>query len=103
MSTDKLFTPLKIGDLQLAHRVIMAPLTRYRAENYLPGSLMETYYSQRATPGGLLITEGTTISSTAGLHPDSPRIDTAESIESWRKVTNAVHDKGGYILSLIHI
>lgn len=97
MSTDKLFTPLKIGDLQLAHRVIMAPLTRYRAENYLPGSLMETYYSQRATPGGLLITEGTTISSTAGLHPDSPRIDTAESIESWRKVTNAVHDKGGYI------
>jgi len=54
----KLFTPLRIGDMQLAHRIIMAPLTRRRCPAGLPTPLVAEYYAQRATPGGLIISEG---------------------------------------------
>jgi N-ethylmaleimide reductase len=55
----KLFTPLKVGDLTLAHRIVHSPTTRVRANGDVPSDLMVEYYSQRATPRGLLIGEGT--------------------------------------------
>lgn len=55
----KLFTPLKVGDMQLSHRVVMSPLTRNRCPDGNPTSTVAEYYAQRATPGGLLISEGT--------------------------------------------
>lgn len=103
MTTDEIFTPLRIGNIELKHRVIMAPLTRYRAPNFTPDELMVKYYSQRATEGGLIISEATNISPTSGIHPNNPRIDTKQSIEGWKLVTSAVHSKGGYIfLQLNH-
>lgn len=56
--SSKLFTPLRIGDMHLSHRVIMAPLTRRRCPAGLPTPLVAEYYAQRATPGGLIISEG---------------------------------------------
>ncbi|ODV84157.1 hypothetical protein CANARDRAFT_29318 [[Candida] arabinofermentans NRRL YB-2248] len=94
---DPLFTPLKLGDITLEHRVVLAPLTRYRAPNYVPGKLMVEYYTQRASKGGLMITEATSISPSCGVHPNNPRVDLAESIEGWKDVVNAIHEKGGYI------
>lgn len=100
---DPLFTPLKLGDIVLNHRVIMAPLTRYRAAGGIPGALMTEYYLHRSSKGGLLITEATSISNTSGMQPDNPRIDTNEAIAGWRKIVDAVHSKGGYIfLQLNH-
>lgn len=57
--TRKLFTPLKVGDMSLSHRIIMSPLTRIRCPGGLPTPLVAEYYAQRATNGGLLIAEGT--------------------------------------------
>jgi N-ethylmaleimide reductase len=54
----KLFTPLSIGDMQLSHRVIMSPLTRIRCPGGLPTPLVAEYYAQRATQGGMIISEG---------------------------------------------
>ncbi|ODV92347.1 hypothetical protein CANCADRAFT_22517 [Tortispora caseinolytica NRRL Y-17796] len=102
--TDKLFTPLTIGNCELQHRVVLAPLTRFRAENHIPGQLMATYYAQRASPGGLLVTEATWAAPTGGGLPGSPRIDTPESVAGWKKVVDAVHDKGGFIfLQVFHM
>lgn len=91
------FTPLKVGELCLAHRIIMAPLTRYRAPNNIPGSLMVTYYEQRASEGGLIISETTIISETSGIPESMPRIDTPESVAGWIPVVEAVHRKNGFI------
>ena len=57
--TRKLFSPLRVGNMDLTHRVVMGPLTRARCSNHIPGVMNAEYYSQRATPGGLIITEGT--------------------------------------------
>lgn len=92
----KLFRPLTIGDYELSHRVIMAPLTRYRAPNSIPGELMQEYYEQRASKGGLIITESTAISKTAIIR-NAPRIDTPEAQEGWKKIVDKVHNKGGLI------
>ncbi|GAB2303173.1 12-oxophytodienoate reductase 3 [Dionaea muscipula] len=92
-----LLAPYKMGKLQLSHRVVLAPLTRCRALNGLPNHAHVEYYSQRATPGGLLITEGTHISSTAGGFPNVPGIYTEEQVQAWKKVTEAVHAKGAII------
>lgn len=95
----KLFTPLRIGDLDLSHRVIMAPLTRYRADDdHVPLDFVADYYAQRASvPGTLLITEATFISPRAGGFSNAPGIYNAAQIAAWRKVTDAVHKKGSYI------
>src|SRR5579863_10511599 len=85
-SVRKLFTPIRIGPLTLEHRLVMAPLTRSRSEQPqdIPGSLMRQYYTQRASKGGLIISEATTISLSArgwfgapGIHPD-------EQLVGWR-------------------
>ena len=66
-SNPKLFSPLQLGSLQLKHRVVMAPLTRSRSvqPDSVPGNLMRTYYEQRASDGGLIISEATNISLTS--------------------------------------
>ncbi|KEF58500.1 uncharacterized protein A1O9_06426 [Exophiala aquamarina CBS 119918] len=97
-----LFQPLKLGGLKLEHRVLMAPLTRMRGSKisdgvYAPGDLNVEYYSQRASKGGFQLTEACPISRYAAGYPGVPGIFTTEQIAGWRRVTNAVHAKGGFI------
>ncbi|KAI8647390.1 hypothetical protein BD408DRAFT_378724 [Parasitella parasitica] len=102
----KAFEPIKIGRHQLQHRIVLAPLTRFRAtlEQAVPTDLLVDYYSQRATPGGLLITEATFISRLAGGYRQAPGIYNQEQIDAWKKVTTAVHEKGAVIfLQLWHL
>ncbi|KAG6378330.1 hypothetical protein JVT61DRAFT_14053 [Boletus reticuloceps] len=97
--TPALFKPIKVGRLSLQHRVVLAPLTRFRAyASHVPGPHHASYYSQRGSaPGTLLITEATSISHDAGGYAHVPGIYTDEHIKGWKKVTNAVHAKGSYI------
>ena len=99
-----LFSPLKIGNYTLKNRIFMAPLTRCRSvENNTPNDLMASYYAQRAT-AGLIITEATQIATQGIGYPCTPGIHNAAQIEGWKKVTQAVHDKGGRIfLQLWHV
>lgn len=100
MSPTTLFTPLSVGPLSLKHRVVMAPLTRFRADSaHVHTQLAVEYYSQRAsTPGTLLITEATFISVHAGGDAHVPGIYNAAQIAAWKRVTDAVHAKGSYIV-----
>jgi N-ethylmaleimide reductase len=95
--SDPLFSPLGVGPFTLSHRVVMAPLTRMRAAQpgSLPGPLSALYYAQRASPGGLLISEALPVCDQAYGHPDVPGLHTAEQVEAWRAVTSAVHAEGG--------
>lgn len=99
MASDRLFTPLTVGRVHLAHRIVMAPLTRFRADdNHVPTSMAVEYYSQRASvPGTLLITEATYISPEAVGYPNAPGVWTQEQIEAWKRITSAVHQKGSHI------
>jgi 2,4-dienoyl-CoA reductase-like NADH-dependent reductase (Old Yellow Enzyme family) len=97
-----LFKPLKLGHLDLEHRVCMAPLTRMRGTKesegvWAPGDVVVEYYSQRASKGGLLLTEACPISRLSCGFPGVPGIFTSGQIAGWKQVTNAVHAKGGYI------
>ncbi|QKX53782.1 uncharacterized protein TRUGW13939_00862 [Talaromyces rugulosus] len=95
-----LFKPLQVGRVELAHRIAMAPLTRFRAdENHVPIlPMVQDYYTQRASvPGTLLVTEATLISAQSGTYANIPGIYTREQIDAWRKVTDSVHSKGSYI------
>jgi len=106
MNYPSLFSPLKIGPYQLKHRVVMAPLTRLRAEkpSLAPRPLNVEYYSQRATPGGLIIAEASPVLETGFGHPGVPGIYSDQQIEGWRSVVDAVHAKGGFIfLQLWHV
>ena len=103
--TDKtLFQPYDLGPLQLANRIVLAPLTRNRAGTGLvPSEFAATYYSQRAS-AGLLITEATQISADAQGYQDTPGLYTPKQIAAWREVTDAVHAKGGKIfVQLWHV
>lgn len=99
-----LFDPIKIGDLELSNRIIMAPLTRCRAKpGRVPGDLMVEYYSQRAD-AGLIISEATSVTPMGVGYPDTPGIWSAEQVQGWKKITEAVHAKGGKIvLQLWHV
>src|SRR5690242_12864249 len=81
----------------------MAPLTRLRSAQpgNVPTPLMAAYYGQRASLGGLIITEATDISPQAHGYPGAPGIHSAEQIEGWRRVAEAVHAKGGFIVQQI--
>ncbi|KAF8603017.1 putative NADPH2 dehydrogenase chain OYE2 [Ceratobasidium sp. AG-I] len=98
-ATSKLFTPLELGDLVLAHRVVMAPLTRFRADkDHVHQDLAVEYYGQRAEePGTLIITEATFIAAEAGGYDNIPGIWSDAQIAAWKKVTEAVHNKRSYI------
>lgn len=105
MEVQPLFTPLDVGPYTLGHRVVLPPLTRMRAgPGDVPHALNVEYYRQRATPGGLLITEGAPISESAKGMPATPGIYSPEQIAGWKAVTRAVHDEGGFIfLQLWHV
>jgi N-ethylmaleimide reductase len=104
LSGTKLFSPVKIGALDLSHRVVMAPLTRMRTdEGGIPNDMMAEYYGQRATDGALVIAEATLVSINGQGYQGAPGIFTADQTEGWKKVTSAVHKKGGKIfLQLWH-
>jgi N-ethylmaleimide reductase len=93
----KLFDATHAGDLHLANRVVMAPLTRNRAPNAVPTELMAEYYTQRAT-AGLLITEATAISQQGQGYADVPGLYAPEQLQGWKRVTDAVHAAGGKIV-----
>ena len=92
-----LFNPVQVGDLQLANRVVMAPLTRNRSPNAVPPAMVATYYAQRAT-AGLIISEATAITHQAQGYSDVPGLYSTEQLEAWKRVTDGVHDKGGKIV-----
>jgi N-ethylmaleimide reductase len=92
-----LFDPIRVGDILLANRIVMAPLTRNRASGLKPGPLNVEYYRQRAT-AGLIVTEATQISPTGQGYLDTPGIYSAEQVAAWRQVTDAVHAEGGRIV-----
>lgn len=100
---DALFQPLTLGAIRLAHRVVMAPLTRLRSRQpgNIPHELNATYYGQRATRGGLIIAEATDISPQARGYPGAPGVYSQEQVAGWRLVTDAVHAKGGFIFDQI--
>lgn len=100
-----LFDPIKIGDLQLTNRIIMAPLTRSRAigDGRVPNALMTEYYVQRAS-AGLIISEATSVSPHGVGYADTPGIWSDEQVAGWKQVTAAVHAAGGRIvLQLWHV
>ncbi|MFS8214655.1 alkene reductase [Paenibacillus sp. S29] len=101
---EKLWSKTKIGNLELPHRLAMAPMTRSRAqEDGTPGELTSHYYAQRASMG-LIITEGTQTSDDGQGYLRSPGIYTEKHIEGWKKVTDAVHEEGGFIfIQLMHV
>jgi N-ethylmaleimide reductase len=96
----KLFSPIKIGAINLSHRVVLAPLTRMRSDlpGNVPNDMMAKYYEQRASRGGLLISEATFVSQTGNGGYASPGIATDAQVAGWRKVVDAVHAKGAKIL-----
>src|SRR5580692_5890481 len=101
MSIGALFTPLRLGAMQLPNRIIMAPLTRMRAgAANVPTALNAEYYAQRSS-AGLIISEGTAISDQGQGYPNAPGIYTKEQIAGWRTVTDAVHARGGRIVMQI--
>ena len=97
MSYDALFSPLQIGPLRLPNRVLMAPLTRCRAdEQHVPGPLMAEYYAQRSS-AGLIIAEATMAMACNSAFWMEPGIYSEGQVAGWRRVTDAVHAKGGLI------
>ena len=99
-----LFDPIRVGDLDLTNRIVMAPLTRNRADpGNVPSGLAVEYYRQRAT-AGLIITEASQVSPEAQGYIDTPGIYSAEQVAGWRRVTAAVHAEGGRIaVQLWHV
>ena len=96
-----LFEPLQVGALKLPNRILLAPLTRTRASvEHLPNDLMAEYYAQRAS-GGLLITECTMVAPNTSAFMAEPGIYSDEQVQAWKKVTSAVHAKGGHIFMQI--
>ncbi len=99
-----LFSPYTLGDLELANRMVMAPMTRSRAlEGNVPNPLAATYYAQRAS-AGLIITEATQVSPQGIGYIRTPGIHSSEQVAGWKKITAAVHQAGGKIfLQLWHV
>lgn len=99
-----LFTPVKLGSIAMSNRMVMAPLTRNRSSmEGVPQDINVTYYEQRAT-AGLIITEATPISAMGHGYPLLPGIYTDAQVDGWKKVTDAVHAKGGKIvIQLWHV
>ncbi|MDD2882508.1 MAG: alkene reductase [Rhodoferax sp.] len=96
-----LFTPLKVGAITLSNRILMAPLTRARSDlAHMPNDLMAQYYAQRAS-AGLIVTECTMIAPNTSAFITEPGIYSPEQVLAWKKITDAVHAKGGKIVMQI--
>lgn len=93
-----LFEPVTAGALQLSNRIVMAPLTRNRSPQSVPNDLNITYYEQRAS-AGLIISEGTAISQQGQGYSDVPGLYKPEQLAGWKRVTDAVHQRGGTIVT----
>jgi N-ethylmaleimide reductase len=100
----RLHSPIQVGPFEFSHRVVLAPLTRMRAEQGArPGPLMAEYYAQRASEGGFLISEATIAAANGNGYLGAPGLYDDSQIEGWKRVTDAVHAKGGRIfLQLYH-
>ena len=106
MNTDVLFQPLQVGPMRLSHRVVMAPLTRMRADpaTNAPVPINARYYGQRASDGGLIIAEASQVSQQGKGAPTTPGIHTETQIAGWRGITEAIHARGGKVfLQLWHM
>ena len=99
-----LFEPVRLGELELANRIVMAPMTRSRADAQgVPTAEMVEYYRQRAS-AGLIVAEGTSPSASGLGYCRTPAIYTPQQIAAWKAVTEAVHAEGGLIvLQLMHV
>lgn len=96
-----LFSPLRLGELELPNRLVMAPLTRVRAgKDGVPGPLLVEHYRQRASLG-LIVSEGTYPSPAGRSYPGQPGLVTPEQIAGWKKVTDAVHAEGGRMFAQV--
>ena len=104
MSSIDIFSPFRLGPLQLPNRVVMAPMTRNRAgPGNVPTALNATYYAQRAG-AGLIVSEATQVSPQGVAYPGTPGIHSAAQVAGWKLVTDAVHGAGGRIfLQLWHV
>ncbi|KAL0016787.1 hypothetical protein SO802_003856 [Lithocarpus litseifolius] len=89
-----LLTSCKMGNFNLSHRIVLAPLTRTRSYNFVSQPHAALYYSQRAKKGGFLIGEASGISDTAQGYPNTPGVWTREQVEAWKPIVSAVHEKG---------
>jgi N-ethylmaleimide reductase len=99
----KIFSPAKLGDINLGNRIVMAPMTRSRAIGNIPNSLMAEYYGQRAA-AGLIVTEGTAPSPNGLGYARIPGIFSEEQRDGWRLITDAVQARGGHIfIQLMHV
>lgn len=103
----RLFEPFRLGAIDVANRLVMAPLTRSRAVGTVPNALMAEYYAQRSNPAtgaGLIITEASQISPEGQGYLDTPGIHSEAQIEGWRLVTDAIHAQGGkVVIQLWHV
>jgi N-ethylmaleimide reductase len=98
----KLFNKYKLGNIELNNRIVMAPMTRSRATQNIPNEMMAEYYRQRST-AGLIITEGTAPSPNGLGYARIPGIYNKNQVEGWKKITDAVHQRGGKIfMQLMH-
>lgn len=94
----KLFSATSVAGYDLSHRIVLAPLTRMRTDaGNVPGNLMVEYYSQRASAGGLLISDATAVSQLGIAYVDAPGIYSDEHVAGWKRVIEAVHAKGARI------
>ncbi|CAG8130840.1 unnamed protein product [Penicillium olsonii] len=96
----KAYVPVQVGAMNLAQRIVMAPMTRFRADDaHVPLPIVTKYYAQRASvPGSLIVTEATFISAAAGGYDNVPGIFNDEQIKMWRHMTDAVHAKRSFIV-----
>ncbi|EFJ10525.1 hypothetical protein SELMODRAFT_183867 [Selaginella moellendorffii] len=103
-SSNPLMEPFQLGPFALSHRVVLAPVTRCRATDHIPQPANVLYYSQRASPGGLLISEAAAVSQQGIGWPHSPGIWSDEQVQAWKPVVKAVHDKGAiFFCQLWHV
>lgn len=105
MTESKLFSTITVGNFNLNHRIVLAPLSRFRnTEDGVPQAQCIEYYEQRTTENGLLISEATMISADSNGYAFAPGIYTDAQVDGWKSVVNAVHAKGGIIFNqLWHI
>ncbi|MDX3854894.1 alkene reductase [Streptomyces sp. AK02-01A] len=97
MNTAELFTPVRIGSVALKHRIVLPPMSRLRAQwpSGAPSDLMLEFYTQRTSEGGLLLTEATAVSPRARGYFGAPGIYNGGQVAGWKRITDAVHAKGG--------
>ena len=102
MTTSQIFQPTRIGDIEVANRIVMAPLTRSRAaDGDIPGSAMNVDYYRQRIGAGLIISEGTQISPVGKGYMATPGIYSDTQVEGWKPITQAVHDAGSKIIAQI--